>query len=88
MKRFRLSISDIQESQPQSYRTLEPAFMPVGLPSQASGTDWAAEQPHFFNGGDPVNEVQTPWLDPLGALDFANFAQAGSSDSAMGPAFF
>lgn len=29
------------------------------------------------------------WLrDPLGALDFSNFAQAGSSESAMGFTFY
>lgn len=27
-------------------------------------------------------------LDPLGALDFSNFAQAGSSESAMGFTFY
>lgn len=29
-----------------------------------------------------------PLLDPLSALDFSNFAQAGSADSAMGLTFF
>lgn len=28
------------------------------------------------------------WWDPLGALDFSNFAQAGSADSTTGFAFY
>lgn len=31
---------------------------------------------------------ETWFLDPLSALDFSNFAQAGSADSAMGFNFY
>lgn len=33
-------------------------------------------------------DIQEQWLDPLNALDFSNFAQAGTSDSAIGFGFY
>lgn len=33
-------------------------------------------------------DFQDQWLDPLNALDFSNFAQAGTSDSAIGLGFY
>lgn len=39
---------------------------------------------------DFTMDINDPgWLfDPLGALDFSNFAQAGSADSSMGFSFY
>lgn len=35
-----------------------------------------------------MNMSEQDWWDPLGALDFSNFAQAGSADSTTGFGFY
>lgn len=42
----------------------------------------------FVAGLDDQYWQLDPLLDPLSALDFSNFAQAGSADSAMGLTFY
>ncbi|KUI55879.1 hypothetical protein VP1G_03256 [Cytospora mali] len=58
----------------------EPGALDAGV---ASTSYFMPESPNVFMGISGQD-----WLDPLSALDFSNFAQADSADSAMGFGFY
>lgn len=74
----------------------------VARPQDATPYYAAPTEPGAFDAGITSSSYVVPgnpnlfmddmsgqdWLDPLSALDFSNFAQAGSADSAMDFGFF
>ena len=68
--------------QGRQYQPTEPQAIPDGGSGYSSRPNVARSQCELPD-DITLPDLQTQWLDPLSALDFSNFAQAGSSDAAM-----
>lgn len=79
------------------FLTMEPFSSSNAMPSDypRDGTSFETRQwtqsqnpMPMFDSAISVDMYGQDWVDPLGALDFSNFAQSGSSDSTFGFGLF